>query len=45
METDTEWGNVNEEMQLKHHQKKGAKRIKDFDKKVPPQPDVGSQVW
>jgi hypothetical protein len=36
METDTEWGNVNEEMQLKHNEEKRPEGIEDFNEKIPP---------
>jgi hypothetical protein len=36
METDTEWEDVDYEVQLKDNKKKRPERVEDFNEKIPP---------
>ena len=44
METDAEREDIDYEVELKYHEEKRPKRVEDFNEKVPPETNIGSQI-
>lgn len=44
LQLDTEWCNICDEVQLEDTQEERSKMVKHLDEKVPPKPDIGSEI-